>query len=270
MLHLDVKILFLFTSLQLLFNPSTSIRFRSSGHCLQLKQFQPKRDIDLSQFNAVTWDIKFHLSSKRPPSNPYFNIFFPENDLSCLTIRSQFLKTKGSFDLSCNDVECKIASFTYNISNNGQLLLNAYYDNKGCNLNDITFGHINIIDVDPSKYMLLYGCYFVKKHKIEGGYLLARSGLNMSQTFYKKLLRPLMFIANYKDLVVSDVENMSSCNCTSDCSYYDSGAACAKHDTTQECYYPYYLFGAIGPLVFIIFVFGVHLFVHHQSPNKDD
>lgn len=252
-----------------LFQYSTQIRFRSSRLCLPLPEFEASREIDTSQFNGVTWDIKYHLRSKQSPVNPFHNVFYPENDLSCLTFRTRFTQYKGAFDISCGFVECRIATFSFNLVQPGMLLLNPYTDNKDCkSLNNL--GKMRIIATEPEKFMLIYSCYFLDGWKIEGGYLLSRAGLNLSQTFYKKALRPLMVIANYKDLIVSDLENMSACNCTDYCSYYEERSFCDTGKSLPQCTYPYYLFGVIGALLLVAAILVINFFLNYQLPFKID
>lgn len=91
--------------------PSYPIRFRSSKFCLPAEALEAKPDIDLTDLNTATWEIKYHLRSKRHPINPFYNVFYPENDLSCLTFRTRFMRNKGTFDISCGYSECRVATF---------------------------------------------------------------------------------------------------------------------------------------------------------------
>lgn len=242
---------------------SDQIRFRSARFCLPDETLQPKQDIDLSDLNTATWEIKYHLRSKRHPVNPFYNVFYPENDLSCLTFRTRFLPYKGTLDISCGYTECRLATFITNVITPGKFLLQPYADNTDCS-GVTNWKEFRIIDGDPERYLLIYCCYLQEGRKVEGGYLLARAGLNLSQAFYKRVMRPLTLIANKKDFVISDVDNSASCNCTDSCSYYELRTTCDKDHQERDCEikmeYLYYYAGILGILMLIIVLLVMYLF----------
>lgn len=270
MLNFCHQFLLLLFSFYLLLQPTHPIRFRSSKFCLPAEELEAKPDIDLSDLNTATWEIKYHLSSKRHPINPFYNVFYPENDLSCLTFRTRFMRNKGTFDISCGYSECRIATFATNLITPGKFMLHPYADNPDCS-GVTSWKEFRIIAGDPEKYLLLYCCYIQEGRKVEGGYLLTRAGLNLSQAFYKKVLRPLTLIANNKDFIVSDVENMASCNCTDYCSYYEIRTTCDR-DEEQECEmefeYVYYFIGVVVALVAIILMLLGYLLKKVDLPFK--
>lgn len=250
--------------------PSYLIRFRSPNFCLPAESLEAKPDIDLSDLNTATWEIKYHLRSKRHPINPFYNVFYPENDLSCLTFRTRFMRNKGTFDISCGYSECRIATFASNLITPGKFMLHPYADNADCS-GVTSWKEFRIIDGDPERYLLLYCCYIQEGRKVEGGFLLSRAGLNLSQAFYKKVLRPLTLIANTKDFIVSDMENMASCNCTDYCSYYEIRTTCHKDEESEcefEIDYFYYFIGIVGTLVVIIVMLVVYLCMKREVPFK--
>lgn len=152
----------------------------------------------------------------------------------------------------------------------GKFMLHPYADNADCS-GVTSWKEFRIIDGDPEKYLLLYCCYIQEGRKVEGGYLLSRAGLNLSQAFYKKVLRPLTLIANTKDFIVSDVENMASCNCTDYCSYYEIRTTCNKDEESDcefEIDYLYYFIGIVVTLVAVIVMLVGYLFMKHQLPFK--
>lgn len=250
--------------------PSLLIRFRNSKFCLPHETLDADAGIDVSDLNTATWDIKYHLSSKRFPVNPFFNVFHPENDLSCLTFRSRFLANKGNFDVTCGYSECRLATFSRNVITPNKFLLLPYADNKDCSA--VTSLHeFRIIDGDPERFMLIYGCYLQEGRKIEGGYLLTRAGLNLSQAFLKRVMRPLTLIANKKDFIVSDAENMASCNCTDYCSYYEIRTQCSNGGMVDECEfeidYFYYFVGIVAILLTIIVMLVMYM-MRERLPFK--
>lgn len=204
-----------------------SIRFRSSKYCLSQRQLLTNKPVDTTLINSVTWDIKYHFSSRKSPVNPFFNVFYPENDLACLTFRTRFNKGRGSFDIACGFSECRVAQFVVNTFDH-ELQLLPYFDDESCET--IQGGNeIRIIDGDFEEYLLIYGCYFRGSDKIEGAYLLTRPGTNFSIKFYRKILRPVLLVTSMRNMIIPGLDFSAGCNCTDHCSYYDLKGACNKN-----------------------------------------
>lgn len=218
-----------------------AIRFRSSKYCLPLKFFGVRKFIFLSMFNSVTWEVKYHFSSKANPSNLFYNVFYPENDISCLTFRTQYRKDKGSFDLICGYSECRIAQFIALPS--GAFQFQPYADNHNCLA---PWQEFHILSGDP-RHLLLYSCYMQQEEKVEGAYLLTRVGTNLSQAFFKRVMKPILLVANLRELITSDMESLSYCNCTDQCQYYELMLNCEQKSSEDATPFDvnYYLVGVI-------------------------
>lgn len=160
--------------------------------------------------------------------NPFFNIFYPENDLSCLTFRTRFNKGRGSFDVACGFSECRLTQFVTNNAG-GDLRLVPYVNDEYCNPATVDSNEIRIIDGDFEEFLLIYGCYFREGQKIEGAYLLTRPGSNFSIKFYKKVLQPVLLVASMRQMITPELDFNSGCNCTDYCSYYELKGACNKN-----------------------------------------
>lgn len=159
--------------------------------------------------------------------NPFFNVFYPENDLSCLTFRTRFAKGRGSFDVACGFSECRLAQFVTN-GDGGDLRLMPYMDDERCTAT-LEANEIRIIDGDFEEFLLIYGCYFREGKKIEGAYLLTRPGSNFSIKFYKKLLQPVLMVASMRQMIIPELDFNSACNCTDHCSYYELKGGCNRN-----------------------------------------
>lgn len=198
----------------------------------------------------------------------FFNVFYPENDLSCLTFRTRFLLSKGTFDISCgSSAECRIATFAMNQLTPGKFMLHPYADNADCSQVS-SWQKFYIIDGDPDQFLLLYCCYVQGGRKIQGGYLLTRAGVNFTKKYYEKILQPLMLIANKKEFITtSDVANMAtaSCNCTDYCGYYEIRTECRMDvDVKSDCEFRienfYHYIGIVAVLMVICIALVMYLF----------
>lgn len=157
--------------------------------------------------------------------NPFYNVFYPENDLSCIGFQTRIIKGRGVFDISCGFSECRVAQFVSSGTGRGVYKLSPYADDERCPLAERP-GEIRILDGDFEEYLLIYGCYFRAGQKVEGAYLLIRPGTNYSIKFYKKVLRPVLLVASFRELLSPDPDSNAACNCSDLCNYYDFKGAC--------------------------------------------